>query len=220
MKRYAVIVAAGSGSRMNAGLPKQFMILSGKPVLFYSLQAFFNHDPSTEIILVLSENDFERWESLCLQYKISIKNRIIKGGESRTDSVRNGLAHVTEGLVAIHDGARPLVSLELIEDSFKCAFNNGSGIPSVLPKDSLRIFKGEINQAVNREDYRIMQTPQSFQTDKIKEAYSDFGNEPNTDDASVFEKAGYLIILSKGDYRNIKITTPEDILIAEALMKG
>ena len=132
---------------MNAGLPKQFMILSGKPVLFYSIQAFFNHDPATEIILVLSENDFERWKSLCLQFNISIKHTVVKGGESRTDSVRNGLSYVADGLVAIHDGARPMVTYTLINDSFECALNNGSGIASVLPKDSLRIFKSEINQA-------------------------------------------------------------------------
>ena len=219
MKRYALIVAAGTGSRMNAGLPKQFMQLSGRPVLFYSLSSFYNYDQAIEIILVLSENEIERWKGLCSEFNILIPHLIVSGGATRTKSVQNGLRFVNEGLVAIHDGARPLVSAELIDNCFQSALVYGSGVACVQPKDSIRIVEGNSNRALNRDDYRLMQTPQTFQVELIKMAFETSGNEDSTDDATIFERAGHIISLVNGDYKNMKITTQEDLIIAECFLK-
>ena len=216
MKRYALIVAAGTGSRMNAGLPKQFLILSGKPVLFYSLQAFYN--PETEIILVLSSEEIPRWEQLCKTYEITIPHKIVSGGQTRTESVYNGLLLLEDGLVAIHDGARPLVTKELIENCYESALKYGSGVASVHPKDSIRKANEFDNQAVNREDYRIMQTPQTFKVKELKNAFDLYGKQSSSDDATIYEKAGFQVVLVNGNYANLKITTPEDMLLAEAML--
>ena len=205
---------------MNAGLPKQFILLSGKPVLFYSLLAFHNNDPATKLIIVLAKEEIARWNQLCLDFKINIPHEIAAGGDSRTESVRSGLLLTGEGIIAIHDGARPLVSNEVIENCFLSAINSGSGIASVKPKDSLRVILRNTNKAVDREDYCLMQTPQTFLSEKIKKAFEMPGNQNSTDDATIFEKAGFEVVLVKGDYRNIKITTPGDLAIAEALLKS
>ncbi|MBC7391593.1 MAG: 2-C-methyl-D-erythritol 4-phosphate cytidylyltransferase [Opitutaceae bacterium] len=219
MKRYALIVAAGTGSRMNAGLPKQFIILAGKPVLFYSLSAFYSYDPLLEIILVLSGNEIARWKGLSAEFNISIPHTIVAGGATRTESVRKGLDLVSEGLVAIHDGARPLVSIEIIDNCFKSALSSGSGVACVQPKDSVRLVEGDSNKALNRDDYRLMQTPQTFQVELIKKAFEICGNGSSTDDATIFELAGYQVSLVNGDFKNIKITTQEDLTIAESFLK-
>jgi 2-C-methyl-D-erythritol 4-phosphate cytidylyltransferase len=219
MKRYAIIVAAGTGSRMNSGLPKQFLILCGKPVLFYSLQAFFKNNFNTKIIVVLAQQEVDRWLSLCAEYKIEIPHEIVIGGATRTESVLNGLNAIKEdGIVAIHDGARPLISNEIIENCFQSAISNGSGIACVKPKDSIRIVSGEENKAIDRDDLRLIQTPQTFTSAIIKNAFLTNGRETSTDDATIAEKAGYKIFLVEGSYLNFKITTPEDLLLAESLL--
>lgn len=219
MKRYAIIVAAGTGSRMNSGLPKQFLPLCGKPVLYYSLQAFYQNASDTKIILVLAEQEAERWLKLCTEYKIDIPHEIVFGGTTRTESVLNGLNTITEdGIVAIHDGARPLVSNEIIENCFLSAIKNDTGIACVKPKDSIRIVSGEENKAIDRDDLRLIQTPQTFTSTIIKNAFLKNGAESSTDDATIAEKAGYKIHLVEGSYLNFKITTPEDLLLAESLL--
>lgn len=219
MKRYAIIVAAGTGSRMNSRLPKQFLQLCGKPVLHYSLQAFYDNSSNTKIILVLAEQEVERWLKLCIEYKIDIPHEIVIGGATRTESVLNGLNTFDEdGIVAIHDGARPLVSNEIIENCFQSAIKNGTGIACVKPKDSIRIVSEEENKAIDRDDLRLIQTPQTFTSSIIKNAFLKNGAESSTDDATIAEKAGYKIHLVEGSYLNFKITTPEDLLLAEALL--
>lgn len=218
MKRYAVIVAAGTGSRMNSGLPKQFLLLNGKPVLYYSLLRFNQNDPATHIILVLAKEEVERWGRLCDEHQITIPHQIVIGGKTRTESVQNGLKAVSEnGLVAIHDGARPLVSNEIIEKCYESAFQYGSGVVSVKPKDSIRQIVRAENHALDRDTFRLIHTPQTFKSDIIKYAFKKFGKEASTDDATIVEKAGFRIFLVEGSYVNFKITTPEDLVLAEAL---
>ncbi len=219
MNRYAIIVAAGNGSRMQSGLPKQFLLLQGKPVLYYSLLAFHTHHSATKLIVVLSKEEQTRWQKLCLDYSIRIPHRIVFGGATRTESVRNGLDVIdSEGLVAIHDGARPLVSHEIIENCFVSAQKFGSGIACVKPKDSIRQVNGSNNQAIDRDSLRLIQTPQTFQISLIKKAFETCPNEISTDDASIAEKAGFKVFLTEGSYLNFKITTPEDLVLAENLI--
>ena len=219
MKRYAIIVAAGTGSRMNSGLPKQFLQLCGKPILYYSLLAFHQNASETKIIVVLAEQEVNRWLSLCAEYKIEIPHKIVMGGATRTESVLNGLNTITEnGVIAIHDGARPLASNEIIENCFQSAIKNGTGVACVKPKDSIRIVSGEENKAIDRDDLRLIQTPQTFTSEIIKNAFLRNGTESSTDDATIAEKAGYKIYLIEGSYLNFKVTTPEDLLLAESLL--
>ena len=219
MKRYAIIVAAGTGSRMNSGLPKQFLLLCGKPVLYYSLQAFYDNSSDTKILVVLAQQEAERWMKLCAEYKINIPHEIVFGGATRTESVLNGLNTITEnGVIAIHDGARPLVSDKIIENCFLSACKNGTGIACVKPKDSIRIVSESANKAIDRDDLRLIQTPQTFTSAIIKNAFLINGTETSTDDATIAEKAGYKIHLVEGSYTNFKITTPEDLLLAESLL--
>jgi len=219
MKRYAVIVAAGTGSRMNSGLPKQFLELAGKPVLYYSLIAFYKNNSSTHLILVLAEEEISNWHEICSSYSIKIPHQIVAGGSTRTESVRNGLKVIpNDGIVAIHDGARPLVSNEIIENCFLSAEQNGSGVACVTPKDSVRHLIKKKNQALNRDEVRLIQTPQTFQVRLIKSAFEKLKNEVSTDDATIAEKAGNEVYLVEGSYKNIKITTPEDLIIASLLI--
>jgi len=219
MKRYAIIVAAGTGSRMNSGLPKQFLLLCGKPVLYYSLQAFYQNATDTKIIVVLAEQEVERWLSLCAKYKIEIPHEIVIGGLTRTESVLNGLnTIIKDGVIAIHDGARPLVSNDIIENCFQSAITNGTAIACVKPKDSIRIVSETENKAIDRDDLRLIQTPQTFASALIKDAFLKNGTETSTDDATIAEKAGYKIHLVEGSYLNFKITTPEDLILAESLI--
>lgn len=217
--RFALIVAGGSGQRMGAAIPKQFLLLKEKPVLMHTLEAFFNAGVN-RIILVLPQAHFDTWKTLCTQYHFSIPHELVEGGSTRFQSVSNGLhamgKHVA--LVAIHDGVRPLVSRALIERCYAEAEIHGNALAVVPSKDSLRMKRGKENTSVNRTDYMLVQTPQTFVLSQIQEAYLQPGQDAFTDDASVFEAAGGKIHLVEGEYSNLKITTPEDLKIAEALM--
>ena len=219
MRRYALIVAGGKGTRMNADLPKQFMLLKGIPVLMYTLKAFYHYDTEIKIILVLAANEQERWQQLCEKFHFSVPHTLTDGGVSRSESVVKGLSCINDdnGLVAIHDGVRPLVSARVIGQAYNEAEEKGSAIASVPLKDSIRLYTGEQNQAVDRSQYRLIQTPQTFQLRLIREAYQKMGHQSMTDDASVLEAVGHRVSLIEGSYRNLKITTPEDLKIAEAL---
>jgi 2-C-methyl-D-erythritol 4-phosphate cytidylyltransferase len=219
MQRYAIIVAAGTGSRMNSGLPKQFLLLAGKPVLYYSLKAFFENDTSTIQVVVLAKQEVTFWKEMCQKHKIQIPHQIVIGGNTRNESVRNGLNFLSgEGIVAIHDGARPFVNNEIIENCFLSAEKNGSGVACVKVKDSVRLVKESGNSALERDSLRLMQTPQTFQLSLIKKAFERLGDSNSTDDATVAEKAGHEIHLVEGSYQNLKITTPEDLILASALL--
>lgn len=219
MQKYAIIVSGGSGTRMQSELPKQFLELAGKPILMHTISAFYFDE--IQITLVLPADQLTLWNSLCAQHNFSVPHTIVAGGATRFNSVKNGLDSITDesGLVAIHDGVRPLIKRETILNSFKVAENTGNAIVSVACKDSLRRTSGQENTAVDRADYQLIQTPQTFQISLIKAAFKADYQPTFTDDASVLEQHGLKINLIEGDYRNIKITTPEDLIVAESLLK-
>ena len=219
-KEYAVIVAGGSGSRMNSEIPKQFLTVHGLPVLMHTIKAFYDYNNDLSIIVVLPSSEMNLWERLCRKHHFSIPVTLVTGGKTRFQSVRNGLEKIeSEGVVAIHDGVRPLVNREIIAASFQIAALHGSAIAAVRLKESIRVTDKDETKTVDRSKYRIIQTPQTFQVKIIKQAYNSPEVPGFTDDASVVEKAGYKISLFEGSYRNIKITTPEDLIIAEAFLK-
>lgn len=221
MKKFVIIVAGGSGLRMGAELPKQFLELCGKPVLIHTIQRFIDFDPDCEVILVLPVAQQEFWAQLCLKHSFSLHCQIAPGGETRFHSVQNGLKLIQdEGIVFIHDGVRPLVSQQTIGRCFETAQIYGNALPVLPVHESLRILDGDQNTAVDRSKYLIVQTPQTFSTQQILKSYSQPYEPSITDDATVVERAGFQIQLVEGNPENIKITTPTDLIIAEAFMKG
>lgn len=219
MKRYAVIVAGGSGKRMGADLPKQYLELAGRPVLMHTLERFKAFDDSIEIITVLPENQLRYWADLQKKYSFSIPHTIVIGGKTRFYSVRNGLKFVeTPGIVAIHDGVRPFVSIETIKRCFDTAEKLGNAIPAITPTETLRVLTEKGNAPVNRLNVRIIQTPQVFDAGLLIAAYHQEYLPEFTDDATVVEKNGVKINLIEGNRENIKITNPEDLIISEALL--
>ncbi len=218
---YAIIVAGGKGTRIKSSLPKQFIELNGKPVLLHTLEAFYRYSPSISIVLVLPEDDFEIWNSICRKFNFNKSVRLQKGGETRFQSVRNGLALLEgNGLVAIHDGVRPLVNEDIISASFRLAAIHKCAVSAVRLKESIRMTDQDNTKAVDRSKFRLIQTPQTFDLQLIKNAYQGKEDTSLTDDASVAEKAGHTISLFEGSYENIKITTPEDLVVAEALLNS
>jgi len=221
MKLYALIVAGGSGKRMGTEIPKQFLELNGKPVLMHSIERFKAFNNSIEIITVLPENQLRYWTEIQREYSFTISHTLVKGGISRFYSVRNGLKYVDEkSLVAIHDGVRPLVSIATIKRCFDAAGKYGNAIPVVCPADSLRMVTDQGSLPVNRQHIKQIQTPQVFRAELIKKAYLQDYRPEFTDDATVLEKTGEKIILVEGNRENIKITNPEDLIIAEALFQS
>lgn len=221
MNKYALIVAGGNGSRMESVIPKQFILIGNRPILMHTLEAFDKYSKDIKIILVLPQEQFANWHTLVEDHKHMIKHKLVAGGQTRFESVRNGLNTIeNDGLVAIHDGVRPFISKQLIGACFNSAEKEGSGIACVIPKDSIRKVLYNVNEYVDRNTYRLIQTPQVFEVSSIKMAYSQTSDTSHTDDASVAEEAGQKIILVDGDYGNIKITTPEDISIAQALVNN
>lgn len=220
-KKYAVIVAGGSGSRMNTETPKQFIRLKDKVILMHTIDKFKQADSNTEIILVLPENHIETWNKLVKEYLFNVPHKIYKGGASRFQSVKNGLEGVSDkSLVAVHDGVRPFVLEETINLSYEVAAKKGNAIVSVPLKDSIRKVTPDFNKAENRSEFRLIQTPQTFQSDLIKKAYFVKEQDFFTDDASVLEFAGHKINLIDGSYQNIKITTPEDLIFANSILNS
>ncbi|MEA5405437.1 2-C-methyl-D-erythritol 4-phosphate cytidylyltransferase [Arcicella sp. DC2W] len=216
MKKYAIIVAGGSGSRMRSNLPKQFIEIGGLPVLMHTLNRFKEAFADINLILVLPESQFDFWEELCQKHHFTVAHQLVKGGNSRFQSGKNGLAVIeTDGIVAVHDGVRPFVSTDIIRESFEVAQVKGTAVVSVASKDSVRVN----GQAIDRQTVRLIQTPQTFQASIIKKAFETEELSTFTDDASVVEFAGLEINLIEGSYENIKITTPEDLEWAEIILK-
>ena len=231
-EKYAIIVSGGSGNRMESKLPKQFLELKGLPILMHSISAFHKNAVSIKIILVLSELHLKIWEDLCAKHNFTIPHTIVFGGQSRFHSVKQGLNFIfnretavnvpliqtnssAKILIAVHDGARPLVSQDLINRAFIQAEKKGSAVPAIKSRDSLRIIGSQgQTKAINRDSVLLIQTPQIFQAQLLNEAYKQEFNESFTDDASVIEKSGYPINIIDGDIRNIKITYPIDLEIA------
>jgi 2-C-methyl-D-erythritol 4-phosphate cytidylyltransferase len=221
LPKYAVIVAGGSGNRMKSDVPKQFLLLGGIPIIIHTLTRFINYSKGLKLILVLPQNEVKAWESLALKYNFKTPLTIVKGGASRFQSVKNGLNAINdkEALVAIHDGVRPFIGIEVIEESFSIAELHGSAVTSVPLKDSIRLVVGEKNNALDRTNFRLIQTPGTFKLSIIKKAYQEAEIPSFTDDASVAENIGIEIKLIEGSFENIKITTPEDLMMAEGILK-
>lgn len=218
---YAIIVAGGKGTRIKSKLPKQFLELTGKPILLHTLEAFYRYSENITIVLVLPEDDFAIWNDICKKYNFTKPILLQKGGETRFQSVKNGLEKITgPGLVAVHDGVRPLVSEDIIGASFRLAAVHQSAVAAVRLKESIRMTDQDNTKAMDRSRFRLIQTPQTFSIDLIKQAYQLKEDVTMTDDASVVEKLGHTISLFEGSYENIKITTPEDLIVAEALVKN
>jgi 2-C-methyl-D-erythritol 4-phosphate cytidylyltransferase len=219
MNLYAVIVAGGSGKRMGIEIPKQFLELSGRPVLMHTIERFKSFNDAIEIITVLPENQLRHWMYLQEKYSFTIPQTIVKGGIHRFFSVKNGLRFVNvPGLVAIHDGVRPFVSIDTIRRCFETAEKLGNAIPTISPADSLRIFNDQGSQPLNRLNVKQIQTPQVFNAELIKKAYLQQYCPEFSDDATVLEKSGEKINLIDGNRENLKITNPEDLLISSALL--
>lgn len=219
MNKYAIIVAGGSGSRMGTSIPKQFILLTGIPILMHTLKAFYQYDKAINIILVLPEEQIKKWRSLCQKYNFDVPHEIVTGGKTRFHSVKNGLSTISgEGLVAVHDGVRPLVSGQVIEETYSSAKKYRSAVAATPLKESIRKINRQDSKAIDRSQYRLVQTPQTFYVSDLKKAYTIDYTPDITDDASIIERAGIKIHLTSGSYENIKITTPEDLLLAEAIV--
>ena len=220
MIRYALIVAGGKGLRMNSELPKQFILLEGRPVLMYTLEAFYTYSPDVRIILVLPRDQQPYWADLCRKYHFDLPHVVADGGDTRFHSVKNGLAMVDESaLVAVHDGVRPFVSREVIDRCYEVACRKQAVVPVLDIVETIRQVESNHSKTVNRDNYKIVQTPQVFTTDLLKKAYCQEFTPLFTDDASVVEALGMQITLVPGNRENIKITTSFDLKVAKALLK-
>jgi 2-C-methyl-D-erythritol 4-phosphate cytidylyltransferase len=216
VKYFAIIVGGGSGSRMLSEIPKQFMLLRGRPVLMHTIEAFYKSDYNPEIIVVLNVDFHQYWENLCVLHNFSIPHLLVKGGTHRFDSVKNGIKAIkSKAIIAIHDAVRPLLSSRLIDRSYQEAEVSGNAVAAIKSRDSVRQQTGKHSIPLNREEIYLIQTPQTFSSEILKKAYKqEFRNE-FTDDASVAERSGIKINLIEGEQRNFKITFPEDIRLAE-----
>ena len=264
MKKYCIIVAGGSGRRMKSSVPKQFLLLGGRPVLMHTVERFHSFDASGEIIIVLPAEHHSLWKRLCTEHSFTVRHIVVAGGEERFHSVKAGLEAVaasagyglggeasaaagsagpvsgsvtgkdsgsgipcnasetsrqasSDFLVAIHDGVRPLVSHDTIWRCFADAEEFGNAVPFIEPADSVRVLAGDDSRPVARTEVRLIQTPQVFRGSVIMKAYSREYDPAFTDDATVAEASGVKIHLTHGNRENIKITTPEDLAVAETL---
>lgn len=221
MTYYALIVAGGSGTRMNNTIPKQFIELAGKPVLMHTIERFVTAIPDIKIILVLAAGLRQQWQELCNKHHFKITHQLVDGGETRFHSVKNGLALIPDNnIVGIHDAARPLVSKKTLLTAFETAAKTGNACPAIPITESVREVNETENKAVDRNSYYIVQTPQCFQSTLIKKAFLQEYQTAFTDDASVLESIGKKINLVQGNPENIKITTPVDLVIAEAIINS
>jgi len=220
MKKYAVIVAGGSGLRMGTIIPKQFLPIFGKPVLLYTLNTFLDAYQDMEIILVLPEQHINTGQEIVNQCDAPSRIKITIGGATRFDSVKNGLKHIHQhSIVFVHDAVRCLITTQLIHRCYETALENGNAIPALRAVDTIRIEHYNRNEQIDREKVRIIQTPQTFFSEIIQTAFDLEYEADFTDEASVVEKLGVNIVLVEGEDSNIKITRPIDLLIAEKIME-
>jgi 2-C-methyl-D-erythritol 4-phosphate cytidylyltransferase len=219
MERHVLIVAGGSGRRMGSATPKQFLLLRQRPLLMHTIEKFHTFDNSVAITLVLPEEHVKLWRELVTSHLFSVPHKIVAGGEERFNSVKNGLNSLpAKGVVAIHDGVRPLVSHQTIERCFAGVGISGAAIPVVEPPESVRMLTVKGSMPLNRSNIRLVQTPQVFSLEVIKKAYMCEYSPAFTDDATVVESAGFAVSLVEGNVENIKITTPADLRYADAVM--
>lgn len=215
-KKYAIIVAAGSGSRMGGDIPKQFISVGGKPLLRHTIEKFLSLSFPVGIIVVVNQEKKEYWKKYCQDYDFMERYAIPSGGITRFHSVQNALQYLPDdSVVAVHDGVRPFVTKEFLEEMFRQGEELGNAIPAIAPVETVREVSGPESYILRRDDIRLVQTPQVFRSEVIKAAYKLPYDPKFTDDASVAEAAGYRINLVDGLKYNIKITTPEDLEIAK-----
>ena len=221
MKKYVIIVAGGKGLRMGSDLPKQFLPVGGKPVLMHTLEVFRKYDAAIQLILVLPREQQNFWKQLCREHDFDVEHRVVDAGETRFHSVKNGLAFVTTpGLVGVHDGVRPFVAREVIARCYSLAAEKQAVVPVTDVVETVRHLVGEGSETVSRDEYKLVQTPQVFDADLLKQAYEQPYTSHFTDDASVVEALGKSVYLTEGNRENIKITTPFDLKIATALLES
>ena len=217
--KIAIIVAGGKGERMNANIPKQFLEIQGKPILMHTLEVFNRFDAGIRLILVSPKVQIKYWNELCAKHNFGLKHQIVAGGQSRFNSVKNGLQAIkSPAMVAVHDGVRPLVSVETITRCFETAEKFDTAIPVVDLVDSIRQVSENGSKSVDRNAYKLVQTPQVFDADLLLKAYGQEYTPLFTDDASVVEALGTKIYLVEGNRENIKITTEFDLKMAESIM--
>jgi len=219
---YAIIVAGGSGSRMQSAVPKQFLLLNGLPVMMHTINAFHHSQSRPTIILVLPADYHGYWKQLCTEYNFDVSHQLVSGGETRFHSVKNGLGLINNenAIIAVQDAVRPMTDIAIIDHSFAEAAKKGNAVTAVKSRDSVRQLKGDVSNCLVRDEIYLVQTPQTFQYAQLKKAYEQTFSPNFTDDASVVEATGEKIHLIEGNYRNLKITFPEDIATAEVLSKG
>lgn len=219
-----IIVAGGKGLRMGGEIPKQFMTVGGRPILMRTMERFREYSEALRIILVLPKEQHEYWQSLCKEYAFKVDHQVTTGGETRFHSVKNGLAMIPdneEGVVGVHDGVRPFVSTEVIGRCYEAARKEHAVIPVTPVVETLRhIAPDGSGTNVLRSDYRLVQTPQTFDIQLLKSAFHQPYTDAFTDDASVVEAFGKRVAMVEGNRENIKLTTPFDLRIAEVLVKG
>ena len=221
MEKYAVIVAGGTGSRMQSNLPKQFLSLGGKPVLYYSISAFLHAFEDINIIVVLPAEQLSNGEKIINEHFPRRNIRLTTGGQARFHSVQKGLEKVPDAcIVFIHDAVRCMVTTALIQRCYEGAIINGSAIPVIIPRDSLRLISDFGSEILDRYAVRIVQTPQAFNSTDLKKAFLQDYKPAFTDEATVAETAGMHIELIEGEENNLKITYPEDMAFAEVILKS
>ena len=219
---FVIIVAGGKGLRMGSDIPKQFLPIGGKPVLMRTMERFREYSPTLQIILVLPKAQQDYWRQLCVEYHFSVDYQLADGGETRFHSVQHGLALIpddAEGVVGVHDGVRPFPSVEVIRNCYETARTAKAVIPVIPVVETVRKICNSTSVTVPRDEYRLVQTPQCFDIQLLKAANRQPYNDNFTDDASVVEAFGTEITLVEGNRENIKITTPYDMIVAEALIK-
>lgn len=221
MQRSVIIVAGGSGKRMASPVPKQFLLLHGKPVLCHAIEAFHRFDPAMPLIVVLPQEQVHRWKALCTEHRFTIAHTVVPGGAERFHSVREGLGQVKhDGLVAVHDGVRPLITTALVARCFAAAATNGAAVPVVPVSSSIRQVEGDASHAVDRTALRIVQTPQCFHVNLLRKAFELPFDPAFTDEATIVERIGAKVQLVEGEEGNIKVTTPLDLMVAEVLKES
>lgn len=219
---YIIIVAGGKGLRMGGDLPKQFMPLHGKPVLMHTIERFRAYSDKLKIILVLPHEQQDYWRQICQKHNFTVEHTVVDGGQTRFHSSQNGVAAVPDdatGVIGIHDGVRPFVSEETIARCFEAARQFGAALPVLPVTDTLRRVTDDGGYNVQRNDYRTVQTPQTFDAQLLKQAFKQPYSDNFTDDASVVEALGHKVTMVDGNRENIKLTTPFDLVVAEALIK-
>lgn len=221
VKEHIIIVAGGSGKRIKGNIPKQFIEVNGKPLIVHTIEKFLAYNPDIKMCIVAHKDYLQRLTDLLKKYFPDKNIATTIGGDTRFNSVKNGLALVDENysVVGIHDAARPMVSVDTIKRCYETAAQKGNAIPVVDMNESIRVIENNSNKAVNRSNYKVIQTPQCFNTATIKKAFEQDYSSLFTDDASVLEKTGGKIILVEGNIENIKITHDTDLILAQHLLK-